>query len=149
LGLREGVGSDALSPRVVLVDPGPEVGGPQLGESEEEVAEVALGIDHQAGDAVERRLLEEAQAEAGLSAARHAHAYRMGHEILGVVEEEPIAGLLGSEVVGASEIEDAELFEDLRAGGGRAGRGGRTRGSPLTSRGPRARGAAAGPGPLR
>src|SRR4026208_1447147 len=97
LCLREGVGSDALPSRVVLVDPGPEVGGPQLGEGEEEVAEVALGIDHQGGDAVKRRLLEEGQAEAGLSAARHAHAYRMGHEILGVVEEEPIAGLLGSE----------------------------------------------------
>jgi hypothetical protein len=42
----------------------------------------------------------------------------VGHEILGVVEEEPIAGLLGSEVVGAAEIEDAELFEDLWAWGG-------------------------------
>src|SRR6185503_1873571 len=145
LCLREGVGSAALPSRVALVDPGPEGGGPQLGEGEEEVAEVALGIDHQRGDAVKRRLLEEAQAEAGLSAARHAHAYRMGDEILGVVEEEPIGGLLGSEVVEAAEIEDAELFEGLGACGGWRACGGSRR----AYRGPRARGAAAAPGPLR
>ena len=124
LFLRERVGADALPPRVVLVDPGPEIVGAQLGKGEQEIAEIALGVDQQRGNAVERRLLEEGQAEAGLSAARHAHAYRVGHEILGVVEEEPLAGLPGAEVVGPPEIEDAELLEDLWTCGGRGACGG-------------------------
>ncbi|NTV04863.1 RHS repeat protein, partial [bacterium] len=52
--LRHGL---ALAPRVVGVDPGQEVLGAQLREREQEIGEVALGVDDDRGHAVERRFL--------------------------------------------------------------------------------------------
>ena len=85
-----------------------------------EVGQIALRVDEEHGDAVEQRLLDEREAEAGLAAARHPDAHGMGDEILGVVEEEPGLGLLGPEVVRTPEVEDAELLE---VGGGGFPRG--------------------------
>src|SRR5262249_44480795 len=73
------------------------------------------------GDAVEQRLLDERQAQAGLAAAGHADAHRVGDEILRVIEDETRARLLGAEVIRSAEVEDAELLE---VGGGGLGRGG-------------------------
>src|SRR4030095_5216283 len=93
------------------------------GEGEEEIAQIALGIDHQRGNAVDRGLLEERQAEAGLAAARHAHADRVGDEIFRIVEEQGAGGCFRAEIVGAPEVEHAELFEVGGGGGGGRGRG--------------------------
>ena len=54
------VGRQALAARLVLVDPGREVRRPQLGEGQQQVGEVALGIDDDGRDAVDRRLFEQA-----------------------------------------------------------------------------------------
>src|SRR5690606_11848546 len=88
LRLPGGVVADAqaLALRLARVDPRLEVGGRQVGEGEGEVAQVALGVDGQDGDAVDGRLLDQAHAEAGLAAAGHAHDDGVGGEVAGVVQ---------------------------------------------------------------
>ena len=112
-------GRKSLLPRVVLVDPRQEILRPQLGEREHQIGEVALGVDEEGGDAVDRRLLEQGEAQTGLAAARHAHAHCVGDEVLRVVEHEPGLRLPRRQIPGASEVEDAELLE---VGAGRHGR---------------------------
>jgi hypothetical protein len=105
------VGGDVLAARVVLVDPGPEVLGPEAREGEQQVGQIALGIDEQRRHAVQRRLLDQGQAEAGLAAAGHPDAHRVGDQILRVVEEEILGGLLRLPVVEPPQVEDAQLLE--------------------------------------
>ena len=57
----------------------------QLGKGEQQVAEVALGIDGDDRDAVDGGFFEQRQAEARLAAAGHADAHGVGGEVLGVV----------------------------------------------------------------
>ena len=107
------VGRDALARGVVLVDPGPEVGRAQLGEGQHQVAQVALGIDDDGRDAVEGRLFEQADAEARLAAAGHAHADGVGHEVLGVVEQQIVLERARGQVVGPTQVERPQLLEVL------------------------------------
>jgi hypothetical protein len=102
---------EVLAARVVLVDPGAEVVGLEAGEGEEQIGEVALGIDEDGRDAVDGRLLDERQAEAGLAAAGHAHADRVGDQVLRVVEDEAVLRFLLLPVVGPAQVEDAQLLE--------------------------------------
>ena len=81
----------ALPPRVLRIDPRREVLGPKLGEGEHEVAEVALRIDDDRRDLVDRRLFEQRQAQPGLAAPRHAHAHGVRDEVARVVQQ-PVAG---------------------------------------------------------
>ena len=46
----------------------------EIGKGQQQVAEVALGVDRDRGDAVDRRFLEQRDAQAGLAAAGHADA---------------------------------------------------------------------------
>jgi hypothetical protein len=65
------VDGDAGRTRVLLVQPRLEVRGGELGEREQEVAHVALGVQDQRRDSGEQRLLEKHDAQAGLSRACH------------------------------------------------------------------------------
>ena len=105
-------GSQLLPARVVLVDPGKEVVGRQVGEGEKQVCQVALWIDDHRGDPVERRLLQEADAQARLAAAGHAHAHGMGHEVLRVIQQERFVSRCRRASF-ASEVEHTELLEIL------------------------------------
>ena len=55
---RVGIEIHVLAARIVGVDPRPEILGPQLGEGEEQVCHVALGVDDQRRHAVEGRFLQ-------------------------------------------------------------------------------------------
>ena len=90
--------------------------GRSCGKVSSRFAEVALGIDHDGGDAVDRRLLEQADAEPGLAAARHADADGVRDEVSRVVQQPAFSAPLRGQVVRAAEIERAELFECLHAG---------------------------------
>ncbi len=118
----EVVGRQILPLRVAFIDPWPEILRPQLREGEEQIAEIALRIDGDRRHAVERGLLDQADAEPGLAAARHADADGMGHEIARIIEEESGLRLPRGEIVGPSEIEGAELFI-FRDGGSEPGLG--------------------------
>src|SRR5262249_53930016 len=101
----------AGAPRLVRVDPGLEVRRPELREGEREVPEIALRVDGDGGDAVDRGLLEERDPEPGLAAAGHADADRVGREVARLEE----VGLFGRGalrgVVATAEVEEAELLE--------------------------------------
>src|SRR5262249_37435099 len=61
-------------------------------------------------DAVNRSLLEQVDAEAGLAAAGHPDAHRVRHEIGGVVEQVAWLGRLLLCVDRAAKVEEPELF---------------------------------------
>ena len=104
----ERIGIESRAAGFQLLDPGPEVLGPQLRECEQEVPEIALGVDRDRGDAVEGGLFDQVDAEPRLSAAGHPHAERMGREVAGIVEER---GSLFSRRPHAPQIEHAKLLE--------------------------------------
>ena len=114
---RERVDVEPGEPRVVLVDPGPELGGAQTREGQQQVAEIALRIDGDHRHAVDGRFLDQPEAQAGLAAAGHADADRVRDEIARVVQHRLVEGLAGGDVVAPAEVEEAEFFEGGRAGG--------------------------------
>ena len=84
--LRVGLRVHALASRLALVDPGLQVGRAQLGEGEQEVPEVALRVEDERRHTVQRGLLQQRDAEAGLAAAGHADADGVGGQVLRVVQ---------------------------------------------------------------
>ncbi len=61
--------------------------GPQLGEPQQQVAQVPLGVDGDRRDAVDRRLLQERDPQPRLAAAGHAHADGVRRQVLRIVEQ--------------------------------------------------------------
>ena len=86
-GGRELVRGHSLPVRLGLIDPGQEVRRVELGEIEEEVPHVALGIDDQARDAIEQRLLEDRDSEPRLARPGHTDDHTMSCEIGAVIGE--------------------------------------------------------------
>ena len=105
------IGREPFAHRLGRVHPGSEVLGAQLRKGEEEVAQVALRVDGDGRHAVERGLLQQGDAQAGLAAARHPHAQRVGGEILRLVEERLVASLPRLRVEYPAEVEHAQLVE--------------------------------------
>ena len=84
-GLGKFVDRLSLATSVVDVDPGLEVVRQQVGELQQQVGDVALGIDEDGRHAIQRGLFQQTDAEAGLAAAGHAHADGVGGQIAGIV----------------------------------------------------------------
>src|SRR4029079_389496 len=119
LGGGEGFGRLTGAARFIRVDPRREVARRQLWKGEKEIAEIAFGIDGNDGHAVDCRLFDQVDSQAGLAAAGHARDDGMGDELGGVVKDEVAARL--------TEVEESELFV---VGGGRRRRGGHCRTLP-------------------
>ena len=100
----------AVPPRLVFVYPGPEVRRGEVRERQEEVAEVALRIDHDRRNAIDRGLLQQVDADARLAAAGHADAHGMRDEIRRVVQQVSRLGGLRGRVDRAPKIEESELL---------------------------------------
>ena len=60
---------------IVHVHPGLKGLGLQFGKLEQEIGDVALGVNQNRREAGQRRLFQQIQTQAGLAAARHAHAH--------------------------------------------------------------------------
>lgn len=99
-----------LAQCVVLVDPGAEILGRQTRKGEQEIAQISLRIDDDGGNSVQGSLFEQADAQPGLAAARHAHAHGVGHEILRVIEQKLLLLLALLEIVVLAEVEAPQLF---------------------------------------
>ena len=104
-------GDILLSGRFALVDPRPKVARLELGKRQQQVAEVALGIDRDRRDAVERRLFQQRQAQPRLAAAGHADANGVRREILAVVEQRLGRRFARRQIVRPAEIERAGLVD--------------------------------------
>ena len=104
------VGRHAASRGVGGVDPGAEVRRREAGKGQEQIREVALWIDRQHRNPVDRRLLDEADAESGLATAGHADAHRMRDQVLRVVEDRFGLARARCEVVALAEIEQPQLL---------------------------------------
>ena len=65
------------------IDPGLKVARSKIGKVEQQAAEVALGVDHHRRNAIDGRLFQEPHEQAGLAAAGHSHADRVGCQLLG------------------------------------------------------------------
>ncbi len=111
LRLREVVGRGAGLGGVVLVDPRAEVLRAQRREGEHEIGQVALGVDHDRRHAVERCLLDDADAQPRLARAGHADAHGVRGQILRVVEDVAVLQRLGLDVVRLAEVEAPKSFD--------------------------------------
>ena len=118
--LRRAVGEflerNALALRGLRLEPRQEVGRGKVGKREQHVGEVALGIDDQRGDAVDRRLLDEADEQPCLAAAGHADADGMRGKPLGIHEH---GFARGRPPVGIDLLTEVEDTEPLDGGGER------------------------------
>ncbi len=108
----EGFRRHVLAPGVVGVDPGQEVLGLQVGEGQQQVGDVALGIDDDRRHLVQRGLFQQVDAEAGLAAAGHADADRVGGQVAGVVHQGRLAQRAGGEVEILAKVESAKFLCD-------------------------------------
>ena len=101
---REGGSIHTLIARLIGVHPRLEVLRAQFRKGEQEIRQIALRIDHQGRDAVDRRLFQQSDTKAGFAAACHADAHGVGHQIGRIVEQEPAV------IFSFAKVEDAELF---------------------------------------
>ena len=104
------------APRLVLVDPRPEILRRRaLGNVSSRLPRSPFGSMAITGTPSIAASSMSDEAEAGLAAAGHADADRVGDEIARVVEDRLSRAVLVVEVVLATEIEEAELLEILHA----------------------------------
>ena len=83
-GLRHGViiWRLAFATRFVLIDPRAELLSAEIGEGEQRIAEIALGVDGDDRNAVDGRFFEQREAQAGLAGAGHAEHHAVRDEVL-------------------------------------------------------------------
>ena len=94
-----------------FVHPRAEIRRRELRKRQQQVAHVALGIDDDGGDAVERGLLDQADAQAGLAGAGHADAHRVGGQVLRFVEQRFFRRFPRLGIEDPAQIEHAQFFE--------------------------------------
>ncbi len=82
----------------------------QLRKGQQQIAQVALRIDRDSGNAVDGGFFEQREAQAGLAAAGHADANRVRRQVARVIQEEIGSVRAARRIDFAAEIEGAELF---------------------------------------
>jgi hypothetical protein len=97
----------SLARGIARIHPRLEIAGSERGKGEQEVAEVALRVDADGGNAVDRGFLEQRQAQTGLARSGHAHAHRMRGQVAGIVKDQVLTQRVGSGIELPSEIERA------------------------------------------
>jgi len=87
LGGLGGLGGDvvAFALRFVLADPRLKVCRPELREVQQQVADIPFGVDDEGRDAVQDRLLQQGDAQAGFAAAGHAQHQTVGGQVPRIV----------------------------------------------------------------
>ena len=108
---RERLWRRGLAAGLRRIDPRLELGGREARKGQHQVCDVALGVDHERRNAIERGLLEDRNAKARLAAAGHADAHGVRRQVPRVVHQ----GLAGERVfrgvVAAADVESAQFFE--------------------------------------
>ena len=83
---------------------------PELRKGEEEVPDIALRVDRQRRNSIQRGFFEQGEAEAGLAAARHPENHGMRSQVARIVHEGRRRGLRSQ----PAEVKRSESFN--RAG---------------------------------
>ena len=105
-------GAQPLLAGIVFINPGQKVLRFQFREGEQEIGQIPFRIDYDGGDGIYGRLLEQADAQAGLAAAGHADTDRMRQQVLRVIQKEgPRRRGLGL----TTQVEYAESFKLLHS----------------------------------
>ena len=99
-----------MSLRLAGIDPRREVGGSEVRKRQEQVAEIALGIDGQHRDTVDGCLFDQRDPEPGLPAAGHADADGVRQQIARVVEDQIVEARTLLEIELSPEVEESELL---------------------------------------
>ena len=95
------------------VDPGQEILAAQLREGEEQVTQVAFGVNQDGRDAINGRLFDQADAQAGLARTGHPHTNGVGYQVFGIVEDEAILHRFFRQVILTTQIEHTEFLKIL------------------------------------
>ncbi len=96
---------------VVQVDPGREVLRLEVGEGQEQVGNVALGVDDDGRDVVQHGLFQQVDAQAGLAGAGHADHDGVGGQVARVVVDHLVDELLGARLVAAAQVKRRGGFD--------------------------------------
>ncbi len=112
---RQVIGAGALACRQPFVDPGPEVGGGEVGEAQAQVGHVPLGIDDEGGDPGQQRLLDGDHPQARLARPGHADDDAVGGQVLRR-DRDPVARLLPLRRRGGAHVQFAHPHPSLVAG---------------------------------
>ncbi len=70
-----------LAAGVIRVHPGQKILRAQVREGEQQVCQVAFGIDEDRRHIINGSFFNEVNAQAGFAASRHAHHHSMGHQV--------------------------------------------------------------------
>ena len=92
------------------VEPGDKIGRTQLRKGEQQVAQIPLGIKHNGRDAVQRRLFQQANPQAGLAAAGHPHADSVGREVASF-QQQRAAGFAVRPVELLAQVKSCRVFK--------------------------------------
>ena len=103
-----------MAGRLGRIDPRLEIFAAEFRKGEEQVAEVALRIDGEDGDAVDRSLFEQRDREPRLAAARHADDHAVRGQIFCVVDQRRFGSFARFQVVLSTDVEAAELLVAFR-----------------------------------
>jgi hypothetical protein len=87
-----------------------EIARRQIWKRQHQIREIALRIDDEGRNAVDRRFLDQSDAQAGLAAAGHADTHRVRREIACIVQNQLVARRAAVRKADFTEIECAELF---------------------------------------
>ena len=102
-----------LASRIVFVDPGLKIFRPEIRKLQQEIADVALGIDYERRNTVDGRFLEQIDAKSRLAAAGHSDANGVRYQVPAVIQHCFLSGLAGRRIVFASQIERSKFFDIL------------------------------------
>lgn len=109
--LRIGVRFQTGATGVVQVHPGGEVLRAKLRERQQQIGDVALGINDDRGNAVQRRLFQQRDAQTRLATARHAQHDRVRGQVARVVVDHLVGGALRGGINTTTQVESCGSFD--------------------------------------
>jgi hypothetical protein len=84
-----------------------------LRKGQQQIGQIALGVDHNSRNPINGCFLKKTDTEAGFSASGHPHTNRMRNQILGVIQQPARFELFLCQIIGTTKVEDPELLEFL------------------------------------
>jgi len=97
--------------RIVEIDPGREVRRAQRGEGQQQVGDVALGVNDDGRDVVQHRLFEQGDAQAGLAAAGHAQHDGVRGQVARIIVDDLVGWLVRRRIESPAQVKGGGSFD--------------------------------------